>query len=107
MKYQIETIPYFRKRAKKLIKKHPSLKQELSYLNNTLTNNPQTGTPHGKNCFKIRLSIKSKKKGKSGGARIISHIYVSEKTVYLLYIYDKSEQSSISDKEIADLLKEI
>ena len=35
----------FKKEAKRLIKKFPSLKQELAGLSTTLTNEPETGTP--------------------------------------------------------------
>jgi len=56
------------------------------------------------NCYKIRIAIKSKSKGKSGGARVIIHIQVTENNVYLLAIYDKSEQINISDREINYLL---
>ncbi|WP_369818103.1 type II toxin-antitoxin system RelE/ParE family toxin [Pedobacter sp. R20-19] len=65
------------------------------------------GTPIGKNCFKIRIAITSKGKGKSGGARVITNFIITESTVYLLSIYDKSEQDNISDKELLELLKEI
>ncbi|MBW1619816.1 type II toxin-antitoxin system RelE/ParE family toxin, partial [Empedobacter falsenii] len=58
-------------------------------------------------CYKIRLAIKSKGKGKSGGARVITHLFIENETIYLLSLYDKSEQNSISDKEIKDLLKPI
>jgi hypothetical protein len=52
------------------------------------------------NCLKIRISIKSKGKGKSGGARVITHIQIVDQKVYLLTIYDKSEHEDISDREI-------
>lgn len=55
-------------------------------------------------CYKIRVAIKSKGKGKSGGARVITHVQVVENNVFLLAIYDKSEQEDISDKEIGYLL---
>ncbi|MCL4165465.1 UNVERIFIED_CONTAM: hypothetical protein GTU68_000936 [Idotea baltica] len=53
------------------------------------------------------MAIQSKGKGKSGGARVITYILVSEETVYLLSIYDKSELDNISDKELKDLLSYI
>ena len=59
------------------------------------------------NCFKIRMAISSKGKGKSGGARVITYVYIQDETVYLLSIYDKSEEQTISDKEIRDLIKSI
>ena len=59
------------------------------------------------NCYKIRLAIKSKGKGKSGGARIITHLHVTDSTIYLIYLYDKSEQDDISDNDLLDLIKDI
>ena len=107
MSYKVQTIAPFRRTAKKLIKKYPSLKKELRELGILLSQNPQLGTALGNNCFKVRLAIASKGKGKSGGARIITHAYVSAQTVYLLSIYDKSEQEAISDKQLKELLQYI
>jgi mRNA-degrading endonuclease RelE of RelBE toxin-antitoxin system len=53
------------------------------------------------------MAIASKGKGKSGGARVITYIYIQEKTVYLLSIYDKSDHTSISDAVIRDLIKSL
>lgn len=41
------------------------------------------GIPLGKNCYKIRLKISSKNSGKSGGARIITHVFLEGDTVTL------------------------
>ncbi|MGA9650395.1 type II toxin-antitoxin system RelE/ParE family toxin [Pedobacter sp.] len=57
--------------------------------------------------LQIRIAIASKGKGKSGGARIITNFIVTDSTVYLLSIYDKSEKDNISDKELIELLAEI
>lgn len=105
MNYKLVLISFFKRRAKKLIKKYPSLKNELIELSEKLLNNPKLGESLGNNCFKVRLAIRSKGKGKSGGARIITHFYIEENTIYLLTIYDKSEVESISDKELKELLK--
>jgi hypothetical protein len=102
--YSIRQIPSYGNEVKRLVKKYPSLKGELSVLYEQLTENPETGTPIGHNCFKIRLAIASKGKGKSGGARIITHTVVVNETVYLLSIYDKSEQSAITNTELDQLL---
>lgn len=66
---------------------------------------PKFGTHIGNDCYKIRLSIASKVKGKSGGARVVTYVVVEETAVFLLTIYDKSEQNNITDKELLDLLK--
>jgi len=58
------------------------------------------GTSLGNSFYKIRLSISSKAKGKSGGARVITLVKVFQEKVYLAAIYDKNEQNNISDKEL-------
>jgi hypothetical protein len=68
---------------------------------------PVQGTAVGNNCFKIRLAISSKGKGKSGGARIISYIHFKGRKVFLLTIYDKSEQADISDSDILSLVEDL
>jgi hypothetical protein len=67
--------------------------------------NPQQGTPIGNDCFKIRLAISIKGKGKSGGGRIITHVQVNKNRVFLVSIYDKAEQDNLNDKELLELLK--
>lgn len=105
MNYKVKSIEVFERQAKKLFKKYASLKNELLELIQQLKQNPKQGTPLNKNCYKIRLAITSKNKGKSGGARIITNVIVTEDTVYLLTIYDKSEKESLSNKELEALLQ--
>ena len=107
MKYNVLSIPPFDRQFKRLVKKFPSLKTELSTLVEELEDNPIKGTFLGNNCFKIRLAVASKHRGKSGGARVITHIYIENEIVFLLAIYDKSEKVDISDKELRELLMEI
>ena len=89
------------------MKKYPSLKGELSELISELELNPLSGVDLGSGFRKLRLAIKSKGSGKSGGARIITVLLdcSDDGEVGLLFIYDKSERSSISDRELKDLLK--
>ena len=105
MSYKIELTDNFKKEAKKLIKKYASLRTEIAELGKELAENPTTGTPLGNDVYKIRLAIASKKKGKSGGARVISFVKIIDETVFLLSIYNKGEKDIISDKEIEELLK--
>ena len=63
--------------------------------------------PLGNNCYKIRMAISSKNKGKSGGSRVITFVKISQTTVYLLSIYDKSEKENISDSELKELLNSL
>jgi mRNA-degrading endonuclease RelE of RelBE toxin-antitoxin system len=104
MSYDIIAIPQFKKELKKLSKKYPSLKDEFSKLIKNLENDPEQGVALGKNCYKIRLAIASKGKGKSGGARVITHIVIAETTVYLMTIFDKADKETLSDKELKELL---
>ena len=107
MNYEIIATPRFNRDIKKLAKKYFSLKQEYALLIGELEKNPQQGTPLGNNCYKIHISIASKGKGKSGGARVITHAVIKEQTVFLLTIYDKSEKENISDKELDELLNQL
>ncbi len=104
MSYNVVTIPPFDRQLKRLTKKYPSLKTEYANLIESLELEPEQGTAMANSCYKIRVAIKSKVKGKSGGARVITHVQVIENNVFLLAIYDKSEQKDISDKEIGYLL---
>ena len=84
----------FRKQAKRLAKKYRSLAED----------------DLGSGVRKIRMAVKSKGKGKSGGMRVITFNVIVDQTdteITLLTIYDKSEKESISDKEIKMLLESI
>lgn len=107
MSYNIIAVPKFKKELKKLAKKYPSLKSDFAEFIESLEQNPEQGISLGQNCYKIRISITSKSKGKSGGARIITNIVISEEIVYLLSIYDKSEKDTLTDKELKDLLEDL
>ncbi len=97
----------FEKQAKHLTKKYPSLKNQLKNLVLDLRSNPIQGTSLGNHCYKLRMAITSKNKGKSGESRIIINVVVEEKNVYLLTIYDKSEKANITQVELNQLLKYI
>lgn len=97
---QFVYLPTFVKQLKELSKKYPSAKNDFSDLLKELNIHPQTGTSLGKDCYKIRLSIKSKGRGKSGGARIITCVKIKMDTIYFFTIYDKGDQDTISDSEL-------
>jgi len=99
MVYRVQSIAVFEKQAKRLLKKYASLKNELLELVKSLKENPLQGVAIGKSCYKIRVPIASKGKGKSGGARIITNFVVTDQTVYLLSIYDKADKENVTDKE--------
>ncbi len=117
MKSKIIPTENFQRKAKPLLKKHASLMSELEGLAEQLLQNPYLGTAVRENIYKIRLAVKSKGKGKSGGMRVLTYVFevemvveeVAEQdvTVFLLTIYDKSDQENISDKELRNLIKDI
>jgi len=74
-----------------------------------LAKNPYQGADLGHGLRKVRMAISAKGKGKSGGARVITLILAyseEESEIGLLYIYDKSEEESLTDKELSDILRE-
>jgi len=82
------------------------LAEDLVVLRTELESNPRSGDALGRDCFKVRMAIASKGKGKSGGARVVTCVKIVGETIYLLTIFDKSEQESISDNERDELLRE-
>lgn len=107
MSYDILFIPQFERQAKHLSKKYPSLKNDLALLIESLASDPKQGQALGNNFYKIRLAIASKGKGKSGGARVITYVKITATTVYLSFLYDKSEKSTITNKELDQVFKMI
>lgn len=106
MSYEVIVTENFRKLAKSLAKKHLSLKNDLSNLIESLENEPNQGVYLGKDCYRIRMAISSKGKGKSGGARVITCVKIVSNSVFMLTIYDKSNTDGITEKVIDDLLAE-
>ena len=104
MSFSILPTHRFEKELKRLAKKFPSLKNEFAHFIDAILKNPEMGTFIGKDCYKIRLAIASKNKGKSGGARLITYLYIKTETVYLLTIYDKSEKENLKSDELENMI---
>ena len=107
MSYKIIPTPPFERELKRLAKKYPSLKKDLADLEDELLKQPTLGSPLGNNCYKIRIAIHSKGKGKSGGGRIITFVQILNETIFLIAIYDKSTIDNISDTELLNRLKKL
>ena len=106
MSYKITPTRPFIGELKRLQKKYPSLKNDIGLLGEALTKNPFEGTPLGRSCYKIRIKISSKGKGKSGGGRIVTCVKVLASTVFLLTIFGKSSKESITDKGLVELFNQ-
>ncbi len=76
MNFSIVISSSFEREVKGLKKKYPSLRIDLANLIALLKENPFTGTSLGKDCYKVRMAIASKSRGKRGGARVITCVKV-------------------------------
>lgn len=104
---EIITTQVFERDYKRLSKKYKSLPEDLTKFEVQLRQNPIVGTDLGNGIRKVRLSIKSKNKGKSGGARIITYSVIVKtdlSNIILVTMYDKSEESTKSIQEIKKII---
>ena len=109
MNYSITTSSYFDVAAKKLVKKYPSFKEDLVNFGKSLLENPKQGAELAPGIRKIRMAIKSKGKGKSGGARVITYNFITHEMdgrIILLLIYDKEDASTAKVNVIKEIIKE-
>jgi hypothetical protein len=110
MKNNVIALSTFSTAYKRFLKKFPNLKTEFSELEKILTAEPKTGESLGAGLYKIRLASKDKNSGKSGGFRVITYLVTeteSETNVYLLKIYDKSEDATFKTPLLIKLVKSI
>ena len=107
MNYNVVVSENFKRDAKRLKKRFISLNADIDELITSLEINPEQGKALGDNCYKIRLAISSKGKGKRAGARVITYVRVIDTTVYLLSVYDKGQKETVTDQEIKQMLNEL
>ena len=105
MSYNIFRTGEFTKHLKQLSKKYPSIKKDYDELLESLSKKPLQGISLGQNCYKVRWKITSKQTGKSGGARVITYVKIEKKQITMLDVYDKADKESITEKELAALVK--
>ena len=98
----------FKRQFKRLLKKYPSLINDFIKFKQSLVKNPFQGVDLGGKIRKLRMTISSKGKGKSGGARVITFNVIQHEDesveITLLTIYDKNEISNVKDKYIKWLI---
>lgn len=107
MSFEIFYTSRFQKELKAIVKRHPDFKDTFADFLSNLQNQPHQGISLGKGCYKIRLAVKSKGKGKLGGMRLITFIVTKRQLIFLVSIYDKADKDGLSDKEIQSLIPEI
>ena len=113
MKYKFVIAPEFKKEFKALSKKYRSLKNDLLSLKEEIKENTNLGVSLGEGLRKIRMNITSKSKGKSGGARVITHELIFDidtkeetKSIAFISIYDKSEYDTVDLDIVKKLVEE-
>jgi len=104
MAYEIRPTPEFAKDLKQLKKKYPSIISDIENLAISLQSKPQQGVALGNDCYKIRMSITSKGRGKSGGARVVTCVVALREKIFLLSIFDKSEMETPDAEKIQQTL---
>ena len=100
----------FAKEAKRLAKKYPSFKKDYKEFLESIKNNPLQGDEIAKNIRKIRMAIKAKGKGKSGGARVITFNVLTDVEnghVIFLLLYDKEDASTVKVNVVKQLVREM
>ncbi len=78
-----------------------------------IEDNPYAGDRIGESSYKIRLAIKSKGRGKSSGARVITYVGIKMEDVTdddsvrvtLIAIYDKAEIANLPKSVIDQIIK--
>lgn len=102
-----EYTPEFLKSAKALSKRYRSFADDLMAVCNEILSNPNSGDDMGNGVRKLRMAIKSKGKGKRGGARVITYSLEGEEEnlkITFIYVYDKSDMGNISENKIKEIL---
>ena len=92
MSYEIKFSSYFVKEAKHLNKRYKSFADDLTAFKDSILENPMQGTELAPGIRKIRMAIKSKGRGTSGGARVITYNVIAKDQdglIAFLLIYDK------------------
>ena len=100
----------FANEAKRLAKKYPSFKQDYKDFLESIKNNPLQGDEITKNIRKIRMAIKAKGKGKSGGARVITFNVLTDMEngqVVFLLLYDKEDASTVKVNVVKQLVRDM
>ena len=102
MSYTFTPTSQFKKSFKRLSKKYPSISADYKNFEKEFSENPEIGTDLGGGYRKVRMAIKSKNSGKSGGARIITYDFCIKEpdkdgVVLLADIYDKGEVETLKE----------
>ena len=110
MSFDVFTTSRFEKSSKSSLKKYRSLRDDLGSLIEDLEANPFQGDELSPGIRKIRMAIKSKGRGKSGGARVITYTIIAAQEnghIYLIDIYDKAEYSTVDVALLQEIVSDL
>lgn len=110
MNWRIDFTIEFSRGAKVLKKRYRSFMDDLEDFKDSILQNPFQGVELVPGIRKVRLSITSKGKGKSGGACVITLTYcISEEEgkVHFLIIYDRSDADTVDVRTVQQIVKEL
>lgn len=110
MANRVIATPTFERAYKRFSKKFKTLSSDLLSFNKQLLEKPKTGVSLGSGLYKARISSEDKNSGKSGGFRTITYLVAQDATsthIYLLTMYDKSEESTIQKDVLIKLVREL
>jgi len=110
MRYEIIFTEPFKRKLKKLKKKYPHIKNDLSRVLSDMENGESLGYPIPElfnRVYKVRVGSSDMKRGKRGSYRIIHYLEDRNSMIYLLTIYGKPKRENIPVKSIIAILKEL
>lgn len=87
----------------RLLKKYHHAKDDLDNFTADFTKNHQSAKTIKANICKVRIKNSDKAKGKSVGYRIYYYV-VENESVYFLTIYDKSDNESIDESVLDEII---
>jgi len=102
---EIEETETFTRASKKLRKRFKNIDDDCDNFIQNIKVLDDLGIHLGNGVYKVRIANSDKKSGKSSGYRMISYLKLIDSKLYLLYIYDKSDLETVSEKEVDNLIK--
>jgi len=109
MNNKVNPTPEFKRDLKPLSKKYKTLKQTIQQLEQDLIADPYIGEAYGLGIYKVRISYKSKGKGKVEGLGYYYHLNITKEGIemLLLNIFDKPETFTIKKVDAVKQLNNI
>ncbi len=99
-KYTVVEQDLYKKSVKKLSKNYKNIETDIKNYLKSIKIQEDLGIELKSNIFKVRIVNSDKNKGKSAGYRLISYLAVVKNELHLLYIYDKSKLTNVTEKEV-------